>query len=175
MRSNGIRSVLVGTDRASAKTKLDQERHKQHREGNRNEQRHHAGPFAAAAHFQYRQQVEHRFTAEESDQNPDRKIAIMRALHRKCELGIDESEVGDGAEPIALERFGDEIDSEFGDDQNRDPDPKRLAADAAFKTAEKINPIHSARPSAYAQSRSSSLILVLARVFSSTRLTMTAQ
>src|SRR5215471_16111564 len=142
MRSNGIRSVLVGTDRTSAKTELDQERYKQHREGNRNEQRQQAGLVAPASQFQDSQQIEHCFTAEKNDQNPDRQIAIVSALYRDCELGIDESEVDNSAEPITLECLRNEVSSEFGDDKNRDPDPKRLAADAAFKTAEEIDPIH---------------------------------
>ena len=59
----------------------------------------------------------------------------MSAFHGDCELGIDEGEVNNSAEPIALERLCDKIGNEFGDDKDRDPNPKRLAADATFKTA----------------------------------------
>ena len=54
----------------------------------------------------------------------------MRAFRRDCELGIDEGEIDNGAEPVALKRLRDEIAGELGGDKNRDCNPKRLAADA---------------------------------------------
>ncbi len=60
--------------------------------------------------------------------------------------------------------------------------PVRLPADAAFEAEEEVGPIHRRQSfrclvveQAAAQSLSSSLMLVLERVRSSTRLTMTAQ
>ena len=71
----------------------------------------------------------------------------------------------------AFDLLGGEMAEKLGDREYGKRDPKCLTADAAFETVEEEDPIHRMR----IQSRRSSLMLVLARVFSSTRLTMTAQ
>jgi hypothetical protein len=99
------------------------------------------------------------------------------------EFRIGECEIDDGAQAVALDLFGDEVAENLGDHHHAEGDPKCLPADAAVKTVEEIGPIHrqdfvhgfASFKSWRLQSRSSSLIEVLARVFSSTRLTMTAQ
>ena len=131
------------------------------------------GASSVPARLEHREQIEQRAGAEKKHQQPDRQIAVVRALHRDREFRIGEGEIDNGAEPVALDLFGDEMAHDLGDRQHAHRDPERLAADAAVKAVEKIRPIH--LRDAPLQSRSNSLMLVLARVFSSTRLTMTAQ
>lgn len=62
---------------------------------------------------------------------------------------------------------------EFDPDDEKESSPKQLSADSTIEGEEKVGPVQ--RMAFRGQSRSSSLIEVLARVFSSTRLTITAQ
>ena len=76
--------------------------------------------------------------------------------------------------------IGGKMRGELDDGQDHDRDPERLATDTAFEAVVEKSPIHESpitrrNAARRRQSRSNSLMLVLARVFSSTRLTMTAQ
>ena len=144
----------------------------EHRERHGDHQRQHARRFVGAGKAEHREKVEQCAGAEENDQQPDRQIAIVRALRRDGKFRIGEGKIDDRAQPVALNLLGDEMAEYLGDREHAHRKPERLAADAAVKAVEKVSPIH--RRNANFQSRSNSLMLVLARVFSSTRLTMTA-
>ena len=142
------------------------------RQRQRDQKRQDARLIFGAGHFQNCEQIEQGAGAEENPQQPKRHVAVVAAFHGDGEFRIGENEIDDGAEPLALHAFGDEMGDDLGDSQRTHRDPERLAADAAVKAVEKVGPIHR---HARIQSRSNSLMLVLARVFASTRLTITAQ
>ena len=66
----------------------------------------------------------------------------MAAFHGDREFGIGEGEIDDGAQPVALDLFGEKMAENLGNRQCRHRDPERLAADAAVETVEEIGPIH---------------------------------
>ena len=76
---------------------------------------------------------------------PNRQVAVMGALHGDGEFRIGEGEIDDGAQPVALDLVGDEMADNLGDRQHAHRDPECLAADAAVKAVEKIEPNPSAR------------------------------
>ena len=52
----------------------------------------------------------------------------MRAFHRERELRIDEGDVDDGAEPVALNLFGDEVSGNLDDAEDREQTQADLAS-----------------------------------------------
>ena len=96
-------------------------------------ERQHTGLVVGAGQFEHREQVEHRAGAEKRDQQPKRQIAVMAAFHRDREFRIGEGQIDNGAEPVALDLFGDDIAEDLRHDERGHRDPKRLAADAAVK------------------------------------------
>src|SRR5580700_7986625 len=80
--------------------------------------------------------------AEERDQEPQRHVAVVAALHRDREFGIGECQIDDGAKPVALDRFSEQVVGNFGGRDRGHCNPKCLAADAAIEAVEEIGPIH---------------------------------
>ena len=128
--------------RAAAKAELDEENEAQHRERQRDGDRQQAGLIVGAGHFQHRKQIEQGAGAKKRDQKPKRQIAIVGAFQGDGEFRIGVSQIDDGAEPVALNLFGEDMTENLGDGERRYADPESLAADAAVETGEEVCPIH---------------------------------
>ena len=140
--------------------------------GTRDPERQHARLLVGAGPAQTVSRSSNALAPKNATKQPNRQIAVVGALHGDGEFRIGEGEIDDGAQPVAFDLIGDEMAENLGDRHHAHRDPERLAADAAVKAVEEVGPIHRRNR---LQSRSNSLMLVLARVFSSTRLTITAQ
>ena len=95
-----------------------------------------------AGQIEHHEQVEQHAGAEEREQQPERHVAVVGALHRDGEFRIGEREIDDGAQPVALDLLGDEMTGNLGGHHHAERDPERLAADAAVEAVEEIGPIH---------------------------------
>src|SRR6202034_2758173 len=166
-RAERIRSVLVRADGAAAKAELDEENEGQHRKRQRDRDRQQAGLIVGPGHFQHSKQIKERARTKKRNQEPKRQIAIVSAFQGDGEFRIGVSQIDDGAEPVALNLFREDMTENLGDGERRNPDPESLAADAAVETGEEVCPIHRR-----ALSRKHSLMLVFVRGFSSTPLTI---
>ena len=81
-----------------------------------------AGLIVGAGQFEHREQIEQRAGAEKRDQEPQRQIAVVGAFERDGEFGVGERQIDNGAEPVALDLFGEEMAEYLGD---RDHAPSR--------------------------------------------------
>src|SRR5579871_6605518 len=66
----------------------------------------------------------------------------MGALYGHGEFRIGESEIDNGAQPVALKLLGNGVTGQLGHEHDAESNPEGLAADAAVETVEKIEPVH---------------------------------
>src|SRR6185312_10127270 len=130
--------------------------------------------FAETADFERPQQNAHDGESEKQRDEPGWNVAVMRALQGKRERGIEPDDREDQRAECAEHLRSQALQCRRHDQEKRAADAEGLAIQAAFETGVNITPVHASLVR-NRQSRSNSLMLVLARVRSSTRFTITAQ